>query len=169
MNSVMNKTQLQKTKKKTNLEKKNLIRRQNELNVVMKQIKRREKRQSLIDEDIDLGRFFELATGNRKYVNGLNLHEIKNEILEDYTGDFELIGSMLVGEVEQKTNIRFKNVDDIENYFNAIDNSGFDSDDVIFTGWLYKLNTPEIKKVNRSQYGRGTDFKQDIVEYIGNI
>ena len=38
--------------------------------------------------------------------------KIKNDILEDYTGDFELIGSMLVGEIEQKTNIRFKNVDD---------------------------------------------------------
>ena len=36
-----------------------------------------------------------------------------------------------------------------------------------FTGWLYKLNPPEFGKVNRSQYGRGTDFKQDIVEYIG--
>ena len=33
---------------------------------------------------------------------------------------------------------------------------------------MYKLNTSEFKKVNRSQYGRGTDFKQDIVEYIGN-
>ena len=33
---------------------------------------------------------------------------------------------------------------------------------------MYKLNTPEFKKVNRSRYGRGTDFKQDIVEYIGN-
>ena len=33
---------------------------------------------------------------------------------------------------------------------------------------MYKLNTPEFQKVNRSQYGRGTDFKQDIVEYIGN-
>ena len=75
---------------------------------------------------------------------------------------------MLVGEIEQKTNIKFKNVDDFESYINAIDNSGYDSDDVIFTGWLYKLNTPEFKKVNRSQYGSGTDFKQDIVEYIGN-
>ena len=119
-------------------------------------------------EDIDIGRFFELATTDRKYVNGLNLHEIKNDILGDYTGDFELIGSMLVGEVKQKTNIRFKNVDDFESYINAIDNSGYDSEDVILTGWLYKLNTPEFKKVNRSQYGRGTDFKQDIVEYIGN-
>ena len=39
---------------------------------------------------------------------------------------------------------------------------------MFFTGWLYKLNTPEFKKVNRSQYARGTDFKQDFVEYIGN-
>ena len=119
-------------------------------------------------EDINVGRFFKLATTDRQYVNALNLHEIKNEILEDYTGDFELIGSMLVGEIEQKTNISFKNADDFENYINAIDNSGYDSEDVIFTGWLYKLNTPEFKKVNRSQYGRGTDFKQDIVEDIGN-
>ena len=144
-----------------------MIRIQNESNKETKQNERRQRRENMV-EDIDTGRFFELATTDREYVNGLNLHEIKNEILEDYTGDFELIGSMLVGEVEQKTNIRFKNVDDFESYINAIDNSGYDSDDVIFTGWLYKLNTPEFKKVNRSQYGRGTDFKQDIVEYIGN-
>ena len=144
-----------------------MIRRQNESNREIKRNERRQKRES-IAEDIDLGRFFELATSDRKYVSGLNLHEIKNEVLEDYTGDFELIGSMLVGEVEQKTNIRFKNVDDFESYINAIDNSGYDSEDVIYTGWLYELNTPEFKKVNRSHYGRGADFKQDIVEYIGN-
>ena len=32
---------------------------------------------------------------------------------------------------------------------------------------MYKLNTPEIKNGNRSQYGKGTDFRQDIVEYHG--
>ena len=63
-------------------------------------------------EDIDIGRFFELATSNNIYVNNLNLHEIKNEILKDYTGDFELIGKMIIGVVEHKTNIRFKNLDD---------------------------------------------------------
>ena len=119
-------------------------------------------------EDIDIGRFFELATTDRKYVNGLYLHEIKNECLEDYTGDFELIGSMLIGELELETKIRFKNVDDFQSYINAIDNSGYDSEDVIFKGWLYKLNTLEFKKVNRSQNGRGTDFKQDIVEFRCN-
>ena len=34
---------------------------------------------------------------------------------------------------------------------------------------MHKLNTLEINKVNRSHYGRGTDFKQDFVEYTGNI
>ena len=170
--------QLQKTQRPTKLQKKKeyqlnkkrkLIRIQNDSNRVIKQNERRQRRANMVDDiDIGIGRFFELATTHRKYVNGLNLHEIKIEILEDYTGDFELIGSMLVGEIEQKTNIRFKNVDDFQSYINAIDNSGYDSEDVIFTGWLYKLNTPEFKKVNRSQYGRGTDFKQDIVEYIGN-
>ena len=60
----------------------------------------------MLEADIDLGRFFELATTNTKYVNDLNLQ--KKEILEEYTCDFELIGSMLVGEIEQKSNIRFK-------------------------------------------------------------
>ena len=106
----------------------------------------KEGRKKYIVEDFDIGIFFELATTDRKYVKGLNLHETKNEILEVYTGDFELMGSMLVGEVEQETNIRFKNVDDFESYINTIDNSGYDSEDVVFTGWLYKLNTPEFKK-----------------------
>ena len=119
-------------------------------------------------EDVDIGRFFELATTNKRYVNGLNLHEIRNETLEDYTDDFELIGSMLIGEIEQKTNIRFRNVDHFENYINAKDNGGYDSEDVILTGWLYKLSSPEFKKVNRSQYAGGTHFKQVYVEYIGN-
>ena len=100
MNSVVNKTRLAE-KKKTKLQKRKLIRRKNESNREIKRNERRQKRENMV-EDIDIGRFFELATTDRKYVNGLNLHEIKNEILEDYTGDFQLIGSMLVGEVEQK-------------------------------------------------------------------
>ena len=84
----------------------------------MKRNERRQKRENMI-EYIDIGRFFELATTDRKYVNGLNLHEIKNEILEDYTGDFELFGKMIIGPVEYKTNIRFKNMDDFERYINV--------------------------------------------------
>ena len=76
----------------------------------------------------------------------INLHQIKSEILEDASGNFQPIGSMLIGEIERKTNVRFKSVDDFETYINDTDNSIYDSDDVIFTGWLYKLNTPEFEK-----------------------
>ena len=91
--------------------------------------------------DIDLSKFFNLATIDQIYVNNLNLHEIKNEILQDYTSDYELIGSMINGPVEQKTNIRFKNTDVFENYINAMD-IHYHSQDVTFTGNVYKLNTP---------------------------
>ena len=74
------------------------------------------------------------------------------------TGVFDLIGSMLIVETEEKTKFRLKNVDDVETYITAIDNSGYDSDNVIIRGWLYNLNTPEIEKVNRSQYARYRDF-----------
>ena len=70
---------------------------------------------------------------------------------------------MLIGEIES----RFKKVDDFETYSKPIKNGGYDSDNFILTGWLYKLNELEFNKVNRSQYGKGTAFKQHIVEYIG--
>ena len=166
--------QLQKTKKTTKLQKKKqyelnkrktLTRKQNESNSEIKRNERRQRKENMV-EDIDIGRFFELATTDRKYVNGLNLHEIKTDILEDYTGDFELIGKMIIAVVEHKTNIRFINMDDFERYINAID-IDYDSDDVIFTGYVYKLNTPQFKVVKRSAYGKGTNHMQEIVEYHG--
>ena len=38
----------------------------------------------------------------------------------------------MIGEMEQKTNIRFENVDDFATHFNAIDNSGYDSEEDFF-------------------------------------
>ena len=61
-------------------------------------------------------RFFELATTNKNYVNGLSLHEAKSEILLDYTGDFDLNGLMIIGPFEHKTIIRFRKMDDFESY-----------------------------------------------------
>ena len=61
-----------------------MIRKQNESNRNIKQDERRQKRQNINDEDIDIGKFFEVATTERIYVNNLNLHEIKNELSLDY-------------------------------------------------------------------------------------
>ena len=94
------------------------------------------------------------------------MHEIKNEILQDYTGDFELNGKMIIRVVEHKTNIRFKNMDDFERYINAID-VDYDREDVTFTGYVYKLSTPQFKVVKRSAYGKGTNYMQEVVEYHG--
>ena len=138
---------------------------QNESNRAIKQNERRQRRENMVEE-IDIGRFLKLATSDKMYVNNLNLHEIKNEILQDYTGDFELNGKMIIGPVEYKTNIRFKNMDDFETYINAID-VDYDSEDVIFTGYVYKLDTPQFKVVKRSAYGKGTNYMQEIFEYHG--
>ena len=118
-------------------------------------------------EDVNVGRFLELATTNELYVNRLNFHEFIGQILEDYTGNFEMIGSMLIAEKEQRTNIRFKNIDDFEACIRAI-GVNYDSEEVIFKGWLNKLKTCHFIRVNRAQYGIGTDFKQDFVENISN-
>ena len=82
-------TKLQK--KQYELDKKRtLIRKQNGSNEEIKQNeKKKQKRETLIREDIDLVRFFELALSDKTYVTTLNLHEIKNELLLDYTTDFE--------------------------------------------------------------------------------
>ena len=38
----------------------------------------------------------------------------------------------------------------------------------IFNGHNYKIDAPHFKKVNRSQYGNGCDFKHRNIEYQGN-
>ena len=96
-----------------------------------------------------------------------NLHEIKHEILVDYTDEFEMVGNLEVGEQIRQTHIRFRNMDGFESYINSID-EGYDADDYIFNGYFYKINTPQFNKVNRSQYGNGCRFDKISVEYRGN-
>ena len=172
MNSVTNKTRLAEKRYRDKLEKqfelnkrRKLIRKQYELNKEIKEKERKQKRENMV-EDIELGSFFELATGDKIYVNNINLREIKNEILQDYRGDFVLNGSMITGRIEHKRNIRFKIMDDFESYLNAID-IDYDSEVVTFAGYIYKLNTPQFKVVKRSAYGKGTSYKRKSVEYHG--
>ena len=119
-----------------------------------------------MDKVIDLGRFFELAASNKIFVINLKLHEIKIDILQDYTGDFELYGLIIIEHIAHKNNIRYKKMDDFESYTNATD-IDYDSEHVTFTGYIYKLNTPQFKIVKRSAYGKGANYMQEIVEYRG--
>ena len=89
---------------------------------------------SLLDQIINLSKFFELASWDKIYVTGLNLHESGCELLLNYTGDFVLNGTMGIAPVEQKkTNIRFRNLDDFGSYIKTSD-IDYDSVDVTFTG-----------------------------------
>ena len=73
---------------------------------------------------------------------------------------------MNIAPVEHKTNIRFWKLDDFESYINAID-TDYNSEDVIFTGYVYKLNAPQFKVVGRNTYDKGTNYMKKIVEYTG--
>ena len=110
-----NNHQLQKTKKKIKLQKKRqyelnkrrvLNRKQNETNKETKQNERKQIREKIIDKHIEIGKFIELASSDKIYVTGLNLQETQNEFSLDYESVFELNGSMVIGRVEGKTNIR---------------------------------------------------------------
>ena len=78
-----------------------------------------------------------------------------------------MVGNLKVGDQIRQTHIRFRNISDYEVYNNSID-EGYDAEDAIFNGYIYKLNTPQFNKVNRSQYGNGCSFDKIIIEYRGN-
>ena len=58
---------------------------------------------------------------NKIQVVNKNLHEIKQEILQDYEGEFEMVGNLKVGDQIRQTQIRFRNISDYEAYINSID------------------------------------------------
>ena len=103
---------------------------------------------------------------NKTHVFDKNLNEIKNEILGDYFGEFEMVGRLKIANQTRETHISFRKIDDFEAYINAIDQD-YESEDAIFNGFIYKINTPQFDLVNRSQYGNGCDFKHEINEYRG--
>ena len=78
-----------------------------------------------------------------------------------------MVGNLKVGDQIRQTHIKFRNFDDFEAYINAID-EGYDAEDAIFNGYIFKISTSQFNLVNRSQYGNGCDFKHEIVEYRGD-
>ena len=104
---------------------------------------------------------------NKIQVINKNLHEIKRDKLLDYTGEFEMVDNLKVGDQIRQTHIRFRNISDYEAYINSIDQD-YDSEDSIFDGYIYKLNTLQFNKVIRSQYGNGCSFDKINIEYRGN-
>ena len=103
---------------------------------------------------------------NKIQVINKNLHEIRPEILLDYEGEFEMDGNLNVGDQIWQPLIRFRNISDYEAYINHIDQN-YDSEDAIFKGCIYKINTPQFNKLKGSQYGNECDSKHEVIEYRG--
>ena len=78
-----------------------------------------------------------------------------------------MVVTLTVGDQIRQTHIRFRNISNYEAYINSID-EGYDAEDSIFNGYVYKINTPQFNLVSRSQYGNGCDFKHEIIENRGN-
>ena len=76
-----------------------------------------------------------------------NIHEIENKRLKIYGGKFEIVGKKLRGDLARETHIGFRKISDYEHYIKAIDQN-YDSQDAIFNGYIYKMDTPVFNKLN---------------------
>ena len=61
------------------------------------------------------------------------MHEIKQEILVDFTGEFQVVDKLSLGDQIRETQFRFRNMDDFKSSVNAID-EGYEAKDAIFIG-----------------------------------
>ena len=80
---------------------------------------------------------------NKIQVVDKNLQESNIEILRDYPGEFEIVGKLSIGDQITETHSIFRFITDYESYFNAIDQD-YESEDTIFNGYVYKINTSQI-------------------------
>ena len=115
---LLNKIKSEKRKRNKNLDK------IKELQLLLVKIKYADNPKKLQSELKELNKF---------QVVNKNLHEIKQEILIDYNGEFEMVDKLKVGNQIRQTHIRFRNMDDSESYINSLD-EGYDADDCIFNG-----------------------------------
>ena len=58
----------------------------------------------------------EMKEINKRDVIDLILHEIKNDVLRDYTGEIERIGILFFGERIRNTHTRYRNIIDFQKF-----------------------------------------------------
>ena len=78
-----------------------------------------------------------------------------------------MIGDFTFGEHKETTVMKFKKIQHFDSFDNNID-IDYDAVDKIFTVYLFKINTSEFKRVNRSDGRKRTDFEQDVAEVVVN-
>ena len=86
--------------------------------------------------------------------------------LENIDQEFELNGNIKINNEMRKTTMRFKNIDDFDKYIEMIDRKYDIDDDIIYEGDLHIIEK-EFNKVNRSNFGKGSNHLYDILKYHG--
>ena len=132
MNLLLSKIRYEKKTKNKNLDK------FRQLKILLVRIKYADKPKNLESALKEL---------NKIQVIDKNLHEIKDEILLYYVGEFEMDGDLKVGDQIRQIVTRFKIMDNFEAYIISLDQD-YDSEDAIFNGYIYKLDTAQFNKVN---------------------
>ena len=79
-----------------------------------------------------------------------------------------MVVKIYIGDQIRGTHIRFRIFTNYEAYIDSIE-EGFDAEHAVFDGCLYKNNILQFNLVNRSQYGKGCDFNNEIFEYRDNV
>ena len=118
--SILNAIKLERKKKNKNA---NEVKKLEKESVKMKYSKNPNKLQSALKES------------NEIQLHIKNLREIRQEILVNYTGEFEMVGNLEVRDQIRQTHIRFRKITDYEAYINSVD-EGYDVEDAIFNGYL---------------------------------
>ena len=91
----------------------------------------------------------ELKELNKVQFVSQKIHEGKNEVLVDCSGEFEMVCILKVGDQYRQIHNSFRNITAYEAYINFFD-EGSDAEDAIFNEYIFKINTPLFNIVSRS-------------------
>ena len=121
------------------------------------------------DDEIDLGLFLELAEEIKIIYNQVPV----NTLIEDmeklpngfFTNGYFTLGASDDGEID--TNRLFKNSDELAKFIDKILDNYDNHPSIYYTGNIYRYFR-NFKRVNRSEYGRGANEFNNILEYQGD-
>ena len=109
----------------------------------------------------------ELKELNKILVIDKIFNEIKQEILRDYAGEFEMVENYQLQIMFGKLTLDLELLLTFESYINAI-GQDYQFEDAVFNGYICRIKNALFNLVNRSQYGNGCDFKHEDFKYRGN-
>ena len=118
------------------------------------------------DDEIDFGLFLELAEENKIIYNQTPVNTLI-QVMEQLKNGFLTNGYFSLGdEAENDTNRLFKDSDELAKFIDKILDKYDDHPSIYYTGSIYRYFR-NFKRVNRSEYGRGANEFNNILEYEG--